>query len=130
MNRLLWIDGLGGLTVGILVLAAERWLAEWYGLPRAVVLFMGAANLAYGSYSTSLARRAERPIPLITLLSCANIGWLFVCASLAIRHAGTATLLGHIVLIGEGLYVGGLGLLEWRWRQRLRYSSPSCSPPS
>ena len=60
IERLLWFDSLAGLSVGVAVLALASWLSELYGLPGSVVLFVGCANLVYGSYSGSLAIRERR----------------------------------------------------------------------
>ena len=119
-RKLLWIDGLAGLTVGAVVLAASGWLSERYGLPRSLLLFTGVANVAYGSYSTSLARRSVRPRRLIWFLIFANLAWAVVCFILAIVYRETATFFGLAHLVGEGLFVGGLACLEWRWRELLR----------
>ena len=118
-RKLLWIDGAGGLFVGAVVLLICGWLSELYGLPYKLLFFIGAANVLYGSYSTSLAMRSERPKNLILLLVFANLTWMFVCMSLAISNLETASLFGLAHLVGEGLYVGGLACLEWRWRELL-----------
>ena len=52
---LLWIDSGAALTVGVLVLSFAPWLSRLYGLPTAVVIGMGIANVAYGLLSFSLA---------------------------------------------------------------------------
>lgn len=119
-QRLLWIDSIGGLIAGVIVLAISSWLSKLYGLDQEVLLATGVANLAYGSYSLSLARRAVRPIALIRLLAAANLTWLVVCTVLIVVHYDSATFLGIGHLLLEGLYVGGLGCLEWRWREDLR----------
>lgn len=121
-SRLLWIDSLGGLVVGVFVVGTHRWLADWYGLPEGLLLFTGIANLAYGAFSRSLARRSERPLSLIKVLASANILWTFVCAALLARYGADAGILGVLHLGAEGLYVGALGALEWRWRESLRHS--------
>lgn len=79
-KSLLWIDCIGGLAVGAFVLAFSEWLSALYGFPAGVVLVMGAANLVYGSFSFSLARRAVRPRQQLRLLSVANIAWGVACA--------------------------------------------------
>ena len=63
-RKLLWVDGLGGASVGVLVLLLGGWLSELYRLPRDLVFLMGWANLAYGTYSTTLASRPRRPMGL------------------------------------------------------------------
>ena len=119
MKNLLWVDCIAGALAGIAMLALSGWLSGLYGLPRGLLLFMGAANLLYASYSFSLARRARRPRPLISLLVFANLAWAGACLALATYFAGTATAFGIVHLVGEGIFVGGLGGLEWRWRERL-----------
>ena len=57
---------------------------------------------------------------LVVLLALANLAWDLVRWGLAMALAGTAPSLGLAHLVGEGLFVGGLGALEWRWRERLR----------
>ncbi|MEM7355330.1 MAG: hypothetical protein AAF657_31250 [Acidobacteriota bacterium] len=118
-RRLLWIDGSGGAIAGILMLLLLGWLTKWYALPRDLVLLIGCTNLAYGTYSLSLARRSQRPKALIHLLIVANLVWGALCLRWAVLHFETASFWGLAHLIGEGLYVGGLGCLEWRWREQL-----------
>ena len=118
-KRLLWVDGSAGAVVGVLVLALSGWLSGWYGLPRDFVIFMGWANLAYGCYSLTLASRPKRPIAFIWLLIVANLTWAVHCVRWAVVFHESATLLGHAQLLGEAFFVGGLAILEWRWRELL-----------
>ena len=120
LRHLLWIDSGAGLGAGVVVLALSGWLSEVYGLPRALLLGMGAANLAYGTYSGTLARRARRPRGLLLLLVVANGAWAVLCVVLAVRLAHSASAFGLAHLAGEGLFVGGLAALEWRERERLQ----------
>jgi hypothetical protein len=123
LRHLLWIDSGAGLGAGLVVLALSGWLSEVYALPRALLLGMGAANLAYGTYSGALARRARRPPGLILLLVVANAAWAVLCGVMAVRLAHSASVFGVAHLAGEGLFVGGLAALEWRERERLRRST-------
>ena len=50
---------------------------------------MGLANLAYGTFSFSLARRAVRPRALLQLLASANIAWGVLCAVAAPKDVGS-----------------------------------------
>lgn len=118
-TNLLWLDCSGGLFVGVIVLAIYPLLANWHSLPSTLIVVMGLANLVYGCYSLSLARRQQRPLHLIQLLAIANMTWGIVCFCLFGIWWESVSLLGAIHLIGEGIYVGGLGLLEWRWREAL-----------
>jgi hypothetical protein len=84
---------------------------------------MGVANLAYGTYSGALARRARRPYALLVLLVVANATWAVLCGVAAVALAGTASAFGLAHLVGEGVFVGALAALEWRERERLRHAT-------
>ncbi len=118
--RLLWIDCTVAAAAGAAMLAASGWLSALYALPQSFVVGLAVVNLVYGAFSFSLARRDRRPLRLIVLLAVANLGWGVVCWGLAVALAGTASPFGVAHLVGEGLFVGGLGALEWRWRDQLR----------
>ena len=118
-SALLWVDCTAGIFAGVLVLAGSSWLSEFYALPRPLLAATGAANVAYGLFSFSLARRAARPRSLIVLLVVANALWAVFCVIVAAHFAATASLFGLAHLIGEAIVVGGLAVLEWRHREHL-----------
>ena len=118
-GRLLWIDGLAGLFVGIVTLLLMGWLPNFYGLPQSVVLFIGGANVVYGSYSTSLALRVVRPRRLIVLLAALNLCWTGVCVAMLVLFGGAATFFGIAHIAAEGLFVAGLAFAEWMWQEQL-----------
>jgi hypothetical protein len=119
LRRLLWVDCIAGALAGSAMLVLGTWLTGLYALPRGLLLFMGAVNLLYASYSFSLAVRARRPKWSISLLVFANLAWVPVCLGLAVMFRETATLFGLAHLIGEGIFVGGLAMLEWSQRDQL-----------
>ena len=119
-RRLLWIDCSGAAVVGIVVVLLSGWLSELHRLPRDFLLFIGCVNLGYGAYSFSLARRGERPIALIRLLVVANLLWTVLCMRWTWIFFDTASIFGLLHIAGEGVYVGVLAGLEWRWRELLR----------
>lgn len=114
-QRILWFDAIGGLTVGVLVLGAAPWLSTFYGMPLWFVLFMGAANVAYGSYSGSLVLRRHRSRAQLRLLSTANGVWCGLCCVFIAWWWDALTVFGFLHLAAEGLYVAVLGVLERRW---------------
>jgi hypothetical protein len=118
-RKLLWVDCTAAALAGVAVLAFSGWLSRLYGLPRDLLLLIGAVNLLYGCYSFSLAVRARRPRHLIHLLVFANLGWAAVCLVLTVAFREPATLFGLAQLIGEAVFVGGLASLEWRYRDQL-----------
>ena len=119
LRAILWIDGGGGIAVGCAMAALHGTLLELFGVPRPVLLFVTAANLAYGCFGLFVAGRTPRPLALVVTLARANLAWGAVCATLFVRYAGEARPLGLAHLVLEGTWVTGLGLLEWRNRAAL-----------
>jgi hypothetical protein len=117
-RALLWFDGGAGAIVGTLVLVFREWLAVLQGFPLGLVLFMGLANLAYASYSTTLAARATSGRTpsrrSIARLVAANGGWALVCAVIVVSTWPFATPLGRALVTFEGLFVGSLAFVEYR----------------
>ena len=118
-SRILWVDCIGGLVVGILVLVLCQLLSDWENLPLATVIVMGAANLAYGGYSLFVTTRKKRPLILVKILAMANMVWLLVCVAIATMYWRLISLLGIVHVIGEGIYVAGLGFVEWKMKASL-----------
>ena len=121
-KNLLWVDCLAGGVVGVVVLLIDSWLSQLYRLPLGLVTFMGVANLVYACYSFSLALRSERPLNLIRFLVVANLLWSVLLVILIAVFFQTASTFGLLFLGLEALFVGGLGILEWRSREFLRYA--------
>ena len=119
-ERLVWFDGAAGLSAGVLVLMASPWLAALYALPISALIFTGLMNCAYGAYSSTLARRPDlRTRRAILALVIANASWPLVCALLIVCLRGQISAFGVAHLVGEALFVGGLAVWEWRWRDAL-----------
>ena len=119
MRSLLWVDCSAGILAGAVALSFSEWLSQLYALPVSLVVAMGIANLAYGTYSLSLARRASRPRARIVSLALANASWAVLCGVTAVAVAESASRWGLAHLIVECAVVGGLAGLEWRHRERL-----------
>ena len=118
-TNILWLDCVGGLVVGIIVLVFCKVLSNWEGLPLSVVAFMAIMNLVYGAFSLFITLRKPRPIILVRILAIANMAWLLVCIAIVATWFNQLTLLGWIHVLGEGLYVATLGWVEWKWRDRI-----------
>lgn len=118
-RRLLWVDCVAGLVVGLMVVLLNDRLSVWYNLPQVLVFALGIINLAYGTYSLFLVLRKKRPLKLLRFLVGGNLLWTAVCIGLVLAFLDTASPLGLVLLLGEGLFVGGLGILEWQSRELL-----------
>jgi hypothetical protein len=119
LRRLLWIDCSAAFVAGLVVLSLAGWLSRLYIMPQGLLVAMGVANLCYGTFSFSLARRARRPRSLLAVLVAANATWAVLCGLAALRFGSVASAFGLAHLIGEGLFVGGLAALEWNQRENL-----------
>ena len=115
-DKILWVDCLGGLFVGAVVLSICTLLSEWESLPAAIVFSMGVFNLVYGCYSLLVATRKPRPLLIVKVLAIANMLWLIVCLAIVIAFWQQISVLGLLHVVGEGSYVFALGLTEWKWR--------------
>ena len=118
-SRILWVDCIGGLVVGFVVLAFCQLISGWENLPLATVIVMGFANLVYGGYSLFVTTRKKRRLILIKILAMANMAWLLVCVTIAAMYWNQISLLGIVHVIGEGIYVAGLGFVEWNMKESL-----------
>ncbi len=119
VKSILWVDCIGAILTGVLLLILSGWIAPLYGLPNWFVIGHAFVHLAYGSNSFSLAVRKNRPMPSIKLLVFANTAWAVICLIFArfLIGNGSSFAITHFAL--DGLYVGTLALLEWKVRQSL-----------
>lgn len=118
-QNVLWIDCLGGLLVGVLVLLFSNLISEWDSLPLGIIRFVGFANLVYGSYSLWVTTRVPRKVIFVKILAIANMAWLLVCIMIIAMHWNDISLFGVSHKLAEGIYVASLGVIEWRWRKSL-----------
>lgn len=112
---LITVDWIAGAIVGLLVLSVTGWLAALYALPETLLRVMGGANLLYACVSFTLAMRRDGDhVPLLGAVAAANMAWAAVCVVLAVLWFGEASVIGVGQLVAEAVFVGGLGVLEWR----------------
>lgn len=118
-RRILWLDAGAGCAVGIGVLVLRDWIAALHRFPIALVLFVGGANVAYASYSGSLAARASAGRAprraAIDVLVAANLAWSVVCVGLLVGTWSFASAWGSAHVAAEGCFVVLLAVLEARW---------------
>lgn len=118
-KNLLWIDCTAGALAGVLVISFSGWLSDLYSTSQSLLLFIGAVNLLYASYSFTLAIRSKRKEFLINILICANGIWALICIAIVAHYYSNMTLLGIAHLAVEASFVGWLAALEWKWREQL-----------
>ena len=121
MNRhiILRIDGSAGLSAGMVVWLLSDTLVTLYQIPAWLLSANITANLVYGIGASLLASWHHRSLGAVITLSVANQLWAVVCVVTAVAIAPSASLFGVGHFVGEALFVGILGALEWRWRADL-----------
>jgi hypothetical protein len=123
LRRLLWFDCTAAGIAGTATLALAGLLAPLFGLPRAVIIFMGLVNLAYGAFSLSLALAPSPALGRVRALIVANLMWTGVCLLMALRFARPGSWLGAVSILNEGIFVGVLAVIEARTLKRARLPS-------
>ena len=118
-QNILWLDCIGGLLVGVLILSFSNLISELDGLPLGIIRFVGFANLIYGSFSIWVTTRSPRKMILVKILALANIAWLVVCITIVATYWNDISWFGTIHKLVEGIYVSSLGVIEWRWLKSL-----------
>ncbi|MGE0102080.1 MAG: hypothetical protein AB7H86_06895 [Blastocatellales bacterium] len=118
-GNLLWIDCTGGLLAGLIMLAIHPVIASWHNLLPAVIAGIGLVNLIYGSFSLLIATRKKRLMIMVKTLAIANTVWTAICGVLLICFRDEISTSGILHLTAEGIYVGALGLAEWKYRDLL-----------
>lgn len=119
IKKILWIDCVGAFATGLAMLFFSGWLSALYGLSAGFVIGHALVHLIYGAYSFSLAVRKRRPMSLLLLLVFGNAAWAVSCLVMAGSIFGDATVFAVAHFILEGIYVGGLAIIEWNWRKTL-----------
>lgn len=118
-KSILWLDGGAAFTAGLVVLALRGWLSALHGFAPALVVFLGVANLVYGTYSGSLAVRASRgrrpSRRAIDFLVFANLAWVVVSATVLVVNRRSVSGFGIAHVAFEGLFVGTLAFAELRF---------------
>jgi hypothetical protein len=114
LRPLLWLDCAAAAIAGTAMLALAGLLAPLFGLPRAVVVFVGLVNVAYGAFSFSLARQPSPARARVRALVTANLLWVGVCVVMALYFASPGSWLGASYMLAEGFFVGTLATVEAR----------------
>lgn len=119
-RAVLWIDALGALGVGFVLLAFRDAITAWYQLPPGVMTLIIGGDLVYGTCSLQLAMRPRwRSRGLVLALVAANLAFAVVCVVLFARHGNAASLFGRLHLVGEAVYLCVLAGTEWWVREAL-----------
>ena len=118
--NILHVDGIAGLSVGIILFIFHDWISITYNIPILIVFVFSAANVGYGIYASSLAFSQTRKVFSIALLAFANLLWGVVCLSVVLFYSKTLSLFGIVFICLEGVFVSALAFYEWHNKSNLK----------
>lgn len=111
LKNILKIDSLAALCAAIFTLGLRNWIAEFYEISADLVLFVGAVNLAYGSFGL-LNLFSARKKSLFVVLICGNFFWTICCFGFVLLNFRSLSALPTFHGLFEGAFVGALALYE------------------
>lgn len=114
LPTLIRTDAIAGLTAGLVLYCGKETWSPLSGLSVEWFARLGIIGICYGMFSAIITLlKAYRPLPVWTLIS-ANALYALFCLALLITMTQDLSLLGHVHLIMEATFVGGLAWLEAR----------------
>ena len=113
LSRVMWADATSCAATGALQLAFGGVLAEWTGLPAALLTSTGVFLVVYALAAAWIASRATPPRTLIGLVAVGNLGWAVGCVVLLASALVAPTLPGQAWVGAQALVVLVLADLQW-----------------
>ena len=111
LRRILALDSLSCLAMGLLMGLGAGALAPLFGLPETLILVAGLMLLPLAAFIGWLASRPTPPRLLVWVVITGNIGW--TTESLLILGQSQATALGTVFVAAQAVAVLGLAMLEF-----------------
>ena len=111
LRRVLALDSLSCLAMGLLTGLGAAGLAPLFGLPEPLVRFAGLALLPLAAFLFWLATRPNPPRPLVWVVILGNLGW--AAESFITLGQSQATPLGTAFVSAQAVAVLGLAVLEY-----------------
>jgi hypothetical protein len=111
LRRVLALDSLSCLAMGLLMGLGAAGLAPLFGLPEGLVRGAGLALLPLAAFIFWLATRPNPPRPLVWVVILGNLAW--TAESFITLGQSQATALGTAFVAAQAVAVLGLALLEY-----------------
>lgn len=111
LRRILALDALSCLAMGLLMGLDSPTLAPPFGLPEDLIRFAGLALLPLAAFIGWLASRPNPPSALVWMVIAGNLGW--TAESLLTLAQSQATALGTAFVSAQAVAVLGLACLEY-----------------
>jgi len=120
LRRILTLDALSCVAMGLLMGLGAGPLAPLLGLPQPLVRTAGLLLLPLAAYIGWLATRPSPPRPLVWIVILGNLGWTAESFALIGQSQRAITALGTGFVSAQALAVLGLAALEYIGIRKLR----------
>src|ERR1043165_5756136 len=111
LRRILALDSLSCLIMGLLMGLGAASLAPLFGLPEPLVRIAGLALLPLAAFIGWLASRPNPPRPLVWMVILGNLPW--TAESFVALGQSQASALGTAFVSAQAVAVLGLAMLEY-----------------
>lgn len=118
LRRVLALDSLSCLAIGLAMGLGAAMLAPLFGLPEPLVRLAGLALLPLAAFIGWLASRPAPPSALVWLVILGNLGWS--AESFVVIAQQQPTALGAAFVAAQALAVLGLAGLEYLGLRKMR----------
>jgi hypothetical protein len=122
LRRVLAVDAVTCVAAGLLMAGGSAVLAPVLGLPSALLLLGGLVLFPIAGLMAWLSRQARVAPVMVWLIVLGNAAW--VAGSLLVVVDLRPTLLGEVFVLGQGLAVAVLTVLEFNGLRRSAALSP------
>lgn len=123
LRRVLGLDSLSCLAMGLLMGLGAGALAPLFGLPEPLVRTAGLILLPLAAFIGWLASRPAPPHALVRVVILGNIGWTAESFVLLGQQQGAVTALGTAFVSAQALAVLALAALEYSGLRKARASA-------
>lgn len=121
LKRVLLIDGLTSLTLGVLLIAVAGFVSSALGLPEALLRVAGLICVPFAAAVWWLARQDRPPEAAIWAVIVANAAWVVASIGLLVSGWVEPTLLGLVFVIAQAIVVGVFAELQYvGWKRALQ----------
>lgn len=118
LRRILALDSLSCLALGLALGLGAATLAPLFGLPEPLVRIAGLALLPLGAFIGWLASRPAPPPALVWVVILGNVGW--TAESFLVLGQNQPTALGTAFVSAQAAAVLGLAALEYLGLRKAR----------
>jgi hypothetical protein len=118
LRRVLALDSLSCLALGLAMGFGAAALAPLFGLPEPLVRVAGLALLPLAAFIGWLASRPAPPRALVWLVILGNLGWTAESFAVIAQHQPSA--LGTAFVAAQALAVLGIAALEYLGLRKMR----------